>query len=79
MTPRVRIAFTCAWTQFVRLFRLAISTNRIGMEPLLLCPEMMVRPGVRVIAHEVASRRARRAFARSAVKHMRGDPLRRSA
>lgn len=44
---------------------------------LELTPDMIVRPGHRVIASEVESRRARASCARASVKRIQSDPLRR--
>jgi hypothetical protein len=49
------------------------------MTPVLdLTPDMIVRTGPKVIAHEVESKRARKAHADSAVRRIRADPLRRA-
>jgi hypothetical protein len=46
------------------------------MRPILdLTPDMIVRTGPKVIAHEVESKRARKAHADSAVKSIRADPM----
>ncbi len=64
----------------LRLMISPIAKNMGEMKKTLdLTPNMIVRDGRKVIAHEVASRRARIAYARRRTAEIHADPLYRAS